>query len=33
MKNFDTDGGAISFISNPNKKVGYSDGQPFVSAN
>lgn len=33
MKNFDTDGGAISFISNSNKKVGYSDGQPFVSAN
>jgi hypothetical protein len=33
MKNFDTDGGAICFIENPGMKIGYSDGQPFVSAN
>ena len=33
MINFDTDGGGISFIGNSNQKIGYSDGQPFVSAN
>ena len=33
MINFDTDGGAISLIGSSNPKIGYSDGQPFVSAN